>query len=146
MILQDGTGDQPLLDVRFPDLTDHLQGLQLHSYDSEHNDSTYSKWLLWQALPTSGSKSSVPKTLQVQCKDISGAGYTQTFLIRKTHAGSGNNLREVLFRFGNWCYNGHVDLGRRLELRDIPIIIPLLRRQQSALVRTVFSICFTDCY
>ena len=48
--------------------------------------------------------------------------------------GKSGFLREVLFRFGNWCYNGHVDLGEKLQLSDIPVIIPMLRRQQSALV------------
>ena len=132
VVLQDGSGDQPLLDVRFPDLSDHLQGMQLQSYP---NDDVYKKLLLWQAVQRSAAKS-IPKPVKVKTKNVSGTGYTQTFLIRKIKVDAQNTLREVLFRFGNWCYNGHVDLGPKLELGDIPIVIPLLRRQQSALVRT----------
>ncbi|TYZ56957.1 hypothetical protein PybrP1_010152 [[Pythium] brassicae (nom. inval.)] len=136
VVLQEGDGEQPLLDVRFPDLSSHLQGVHLTTYRDD--DCTNMKKLtLWQAMKP-GKHASPPKPLKVQCKDVSGAGYNQTFLIRRTpradgDAGASQSLREVLFRFGNWCYNGHVDLGPKLELPDIPVIIPMLRRQQSAL-------------
>lgn len=129
VVLQEGDGEQPLLDVRFPDLTAHLQGIHLQTYRDD--DCTNMKKLtLWQAVKQ-GKLQSPPKPVKVQCKDVSGTGYNQTFLIRRTNGGA--SLREVLFRFGNWCYNGHVDLGPKLDLPDIPIIIPMLRRQQSAL-------------
>lgn len=140
VVLQEGEGEQPLLDVRFPDLSAHLQGIQLQSYRAD--DCTNMKKLsLWQSV-TPGKHHSPPKPLKVQCKDVTGQGYNQTFLIRRTprpddsptSEASAPSLREVLFRFGNWCYNGHVDLGPKLELADIPVIIPMLRRQQSALV------------
>jgi hypothetical protein len=145
VVLQDGEGEQPLLDVRFPDLTAHLQGVHLQTY-REDDCTNMKKLTLWQAVKQ-GKHQSPPKPVKVQCKDVSGTGYNQTFLIRRTPgpqatARSGSDvtmakaapsLREVLFRFGNWCYNGHVDLGPKLELVDIPIIIPMLRRQQSAL-------------
>lgn len=137
IVLQEGDGEQPLLDVRFPDLSAHLQGIHLQTYRDD--DCTNMKKLtLWQAMKA-GKHASPPKPLKVQCKDVSGTGYNQTFLIRRTprtDAGgdASASLREVLFRFGNWCYNGHVDLGPKLELPDIPVIIPMLRRQQSALV------------
>ncbi|KAJ0407299.1 hypothetical protein ATCC90586_002227 [Pythium insidiosum] len=135
VVLQEGDGEQPLLDVRFPDLTAHLQGVHLQTYRDD--DCTNMKKLtLWQAVKP-GKNPSPPKPVKVQCKDVSGSGYNQTFLIRRakrdTNGGQGHGLREVLFRFGNWCYNGHVDLGPKLELVDIPVIIPMLRRQQSAL-------------
>ncbi|RLN20668.1 hypothetical protein BBJ28_00006087 [Nothophytophthora sp. Chile5] len=136
VVLQEGEGEQPLLDVRFPDLSAHLQGIHLQTYRDD--DCTNMKKLtLWQTAKV-GKNLSPPKPLKVQCKDVSGAGYNQTFLIRRTphpegSAGAQPSLREVLFRFGNWCYNGHVDLGPKLELADIPVIIPMLRRQQSAL-------------
>ena len=41
--------------------------------------------------------------------------------------------QEVLFRCGNWCYTGHVVLNRNFSLSDLPIVIPLLQRQQSRL-------------
>lgn len=141
VVLQEGDGEQPLLDVRFPDLSAHLQGIHLQTYQDD--DCTNMKKLtLWQAVKA-GKNASPPKPLKVQCKDVSGTGYNQTFLIRRTPRVDGNagnssqSLREVLFRFGNWCYNGHVDLGPKLALADIPVIIPMLRRQQSALVRFV---------
>jgi hypothetical protein len=135
IVLQEGDGEQPLLDVRFPDLSAHLQGVHLQTYREEDGAAKMKKLSLWQAVKNSKALSP-PKPVKVQCKDVSGTGYNQTFLIRRTKGpenGGGNNLREVLFRFGNWCYNGHVDLGPKLELVDIPIIIPMLRRQQSAL-------------
>lgn len=143
VVLQEGEGEQPLLDVRFPDMSTHLQGVHLRTY--RDSDCTNMKKLtLWQATkPGKGAAASPPKPLKVQCKDVSGTGYTQTFLIRRTPPtadGGQASLREVLFRFGNWCYNGHVDLGPKLELADIPVIIPMLRRQQSALVRSY--LCF----
>ncbi|KAL3668311.1 hypothetical protein V7S43_006404 [Phytophthora oleae] len=135
VVLQAADGEQPLLDVRFPDLSAHLQGIHLQSY-REDDCSNMKKLTLWQAANV-GKHQSPPKPLKVQCKDVSGTGYNQTFLIRRTPRTEGStntpSLREVLFRFGNWCYNGHVDLGPKLELSDIPIIIPMLRRQQSAL-------------
>lgn len=143
VVLQEGDGEQPLLDVRFPDLSAHLQGIHLQTYQDD--DCTNMKKLtLWQAVKA-GKNASPPKPLKVQCKDVSGTGYNQTFLIRRTPrvdgdtANSSQSLREVLFRFGNWCYNGHVDLGPKLALADIPVIIPMLRRQQSALVQTPLS-------
>lgn len=83
-MLQEGKEDQPLLDVKFPDLSDHLQGLQLKAYP---NNDQYEKLLLWQAVKPDGSKKSVPRQVKVACNDVSGTGYTQTFLIRKTHPG-----------------------------------------------------------
>jgi hypothetical protein len=132
IILQEGDGEQPLLDVRFPDLSAHMQGIHLQTY-REEDCTNMKKLTLWQAAKNIKTLSP-PKPVKVQCKDVSGTGYNQTFLIRRTRSSeNGNNLREVLFRFGNWCYNGHVDLGPKLDLPDIPIIIPMLRRQQSAL-------------
>lgn len=138
VVLQEGEGEQPLLDVRFPDLSAHLQGIHLKTYRDD-DCTNMKKITLWQAMKP-GRNASPPKPLKVQCKDVSGTGYNQTFLIRRTprvdgDTSSSQSLREVLFRFGNWCYNGHVDLGPKLELPDIPVIIPMLRRQQSALVR-----------
>ena len=41
--------------------------------------------------------------------------------------------RDVLFRFGSWCYVGRVQLSPSLSLADIPYLIPALRLQQSRL-------------
>lgn len=40
-------------------------------------------------------------------------------------------MRDVLFRFGSWCYTGKVELVPRLALEDLPYIIPALRVQHS---------------
>ncbi|KAH9109072.1 hypothetical protein AeMF1_015813 [Aphanomyces euteiches] len=134
VVLHEGDGEQPLLDVRFPDLSQHLQGVHLRHY--QENFMNMKKLVLWQSMPADLVAKSPPKTFQMQVKDVSGVGYNQTFLIQRTRPLEGHpesKLREVLFRFGSWCYNGHVDLGPKLELSDIPIVIPMLRRQQSAL-------------
>ncbi|RHY52613.1 hypothetical protein DYB38_003815 [Aphanomyces astaci] len=134
VVLQEGDGEQPLLDVRFPDLSQHLQGVHLRHY--AENFMNMKKLVLWQAMPVELAAKSPSKSFQMQVKDVAGAGYNQTFLIQRTQPLEGHpesKLREVLFRFGSWCYNGHVDLGPKLELSDIPVVIPMLRRQQSAL-------------
>jgi hypothetical protein len=41
--------------------------------------------------------------------------------------------REVLFRFGSWCYGGSVQLTPNITLADVPHVIPALRMQQSRL-------------
>lgn len=57
-------------------------------------------------------------------------GYIQTYIVRS----SKNNLHEVLFRCGNWCYSGKVDLGSAdLELADLPVVVPALQKQQASL-------------
>ena len=57
-------------------------------------------------------------------------GYNQTYIIRS----STNNLHDVLFRCGNWCYTGKVDLGSAtVELADLPVVIPALQKQQGSL-------------
>ena len=73
-------------------------------------------------------------------------GYTQTYFIWKDKEapsldrdGDGKDAtedqceHEVLFRCGNWCYTGHVVLNRDISLTDMPLVIPLLQRQQSRL-------------
>jgi hypothetical protein len=40
-------------------------------------------------------------------------------------------MRDVLFRFGSWCYTGKVELTPKLALEDLPHIIPALRVQHS---------------
>ena len=74
------------------------------------------------------------------------AGYTQTYLIWKSKDGTAvddlggggkeadeQTEHEVLFRCGNWCYTGHVVLRNEIGLEDMPVVIPLLQRQQSRL-------------
>jgi hypothetical protein len=57
-------------------------------------------------------------------------GYNQTYIIQS----SKSHLHEVLFRCGNWCYTGKVDLGdSEITLGDLPVVIPALQKQQGSL-------------
>lgn len=57
-------------------------------------------------------------------------GYNQTYIVKS----SKNNLHQVLFRCGNWCYTGNVDLGsKQLSLGDLEGAIPALQKQQGSL-------------
>jgi hypothetical protein len=71
-------------------------------------------------------------TVNVASKD-----YTQTYCIRKTDMSDREKAlaseHEVLFRFGNWCYAGRVQLVPTMSLTDVPFVIPALRMQQSKL-------------
>jgi hypothetical protein len=61
----------------------------------------------------------------------------QTYAIMKSSWDSSSPMlsvhRDVLFRFGSWCYVGRVQLTPSLTLSDIPFVIPALRMQQSRL-------------
>jgi hypothetical protein len=125
----DGEGDQPLLDVKFPDFTAHVQGLQLRSYP----DTYYSKLILWHSTPpvakAAERKVDAPKVRLAEKKNVSGTGgYVQTYCVHK--AVGDEAARNVIFRFGSWCYDGKVELGPSLHLADIPMLIPRLRMQQ----------------
>ncbi|CAM9661739.1 unnamed protein product, partial [Hapterophycus canaliculatus] len=73
-----------------------------------------------------------PQTTNLAC-----TSYMQTYVIMKptgTEAfGTNSAYRDVLFRFGSWCYSGTVQLTPTLALVDIPHVIPALRMQQSKL-------------
>lgn len=57
-------------------------------------------------------------------------GYNQTYIVKS----SDNNLHQVLFRCGNWCYTGNVDLGSSvIGLSEIVSAIPALQKQQGSL-------------
>jgi hypothetical protein len=83
-------------------------------------------------------------------------GYNQTYIIMKSLEESGKSTRneakdsgsasggadllqdanahETLFRCGNWCYLGFIQLGHlKLGTSDLPVIIPTLQRQQGNL-------------
>jgi hypothetical protein len=59
----------------------------------------------------------------------------QTYVIRAASPeGRAEGKREVLFKCGNWCYEGSVDFSESIEGVDsIPYIIPELQRQQGRL-------------
>ena len=134
-VIQNGEGDQPLLDVHFPDVSKHGQGLQLQSY----NDPSYSwrKLTLWHVLncsPRSEAQRLIPK---IRTVNISSSNYQQTYCVMKSTFDASVPVQslhhDVLFRFGSWCYSGRVQLTPALTLADVPFVIPALRLQQGRL-------------
>lgn len=132
-VVQSGEGDQALLDVRFPDVSQHGQGVQLAIYQ-DHTVS-YRKLTLWHSMGRSTSR--VVKMPKLKSVDVSSSEYQQTYCIMKSSWDDKSPKLSVhhdcLFRFGSWCYSGRVQLTSVLNLEDIPLIIPALRMQQSRL-------------
>lgn len=147
-LIQEGEGDQPLLDVRFPDVSKHGQGLHLNSYNEEHFG--WKKLTLWNLISDKGFVSSsaainpaiansIPK---IKTINLASSQYEQTYCILKSSCEGGNNgtdsqylsvYHDALFRFGSWCYTGRVQLTPTITLADIPYVIPALRMQQNRL-------------
>lgn len=136
-VIQGGEGDQALLDVRFPDVSQHGQGLHLNSY----NDHTccYRKLTLWHVLSTESTASRLQKRElpKIKTLNVSSKNYQQTYCILKSSWDNNSPVltvhHDVLFRFGSWCYCGRVQLTPAITLSDIPFVIPALRMQQSRL-------------
>lgn len=130
--LGDAEKEQPLVDTLFPHVSGRRRGFQICAYDHR----VFTKFSLWQADDT-GSKPSgpAPPDEPIPTVDITGDGYTQTYIVMKPkHLAEGSTRRDVFFRFGSWCYAGQVDLGvEALHLGDVPEALPALQRQQSAL-------------
>ena len=136
-ILQDAHDEQPLLDVEFPDVSKEGGGITLSIYDSydNSNEVTWCKLSLWQCL--SYRDAVIPRDLRPI--NATSAMYQQTYCILKPVSSSLGSedkqaIREVLFRFGSWCYSGEVELVPTLSIDDIPHVIPALRLQQSNLI------------
>jgi hypothetical protein len=136
-ILGDATEEQPLLDVDFPDISQEGRGLLLALNDrvsptkKQNELPQWRKLSLWQACSTKEKLSSPPRlmSLSVPC-------YQQTYCILKKQSSDANtdaSVRNVLFRFGSWCYNGEIELIPQLSIHDIPHVIPTLRIQQHKL-------------
>ena len=181
-VVQEGEGDQPLLDVSFPNVSSHGQGLLLTSYSE--SCSPWKRLTLWHNMDarkeeakSSSQHTSLASALKTQrtvmapsqdakpvTLSIASKNYTQTYVIKKVGPEerdflSGHklaSLRRVLFRFGNWCYAGKIQLIPTLSLAgphipslanfygiqkvlsnllyaDVPFVIPALRMQQSKL-------------
>lgn len=135
-ILQDAQDEQPLLDVRFPDVSKEGDGITIGTYDSGNIDSgvMWCKLSLWQCL--SYRDAVIPRNPGPI--NATSAMYQQTYCALKpdsTSLGSEDTqaIRTVLFRFGSWCYSGEVELVPTLSIDDIPHVIPALRLQQSNL-------------
>ena len=135
-VLSSGEGDQPLLDVRFPDVSRHGQGLHLATYPFTGPASPFRKLTLWHALDARDGPR-VKDLPRVRTLNVGSRHYEQTYLVMKSSwDGPSATLsvhHDVLFRFGSWCYSGRVQLVPTIALSDLPFIIPALRIQQSRL-------------
>ena len=141
-ILQSGEGEQALLDVRFPDVTQRGQGMHLASYTL--NDAPWQKLTVWHLLGTTASTGSEMASGQgpdtsgsLRSVSLSSQHYQQTYCVLKS-AWEGvsptiNMHHQALFRFGSWCYAGTVQLTPTISLQDVPFVIPALRLQQPCL-------------
>lgn len=134
-VVQGGEGDQPLLDVRFPDVSKHGQGLHISSYSDPA--ACWRKLTLWHVLETEGMQTLRRDIPKIRTLNVSSRNYEQTYCILKSAWDSYSPTlsvhHDVLFRFGSWCYAGRVQLTPSLSLADIPFVIPALRMQQSRL-------------
>jgi hypothetical protein len=150
VVMQDGEGDQALLDIRFPDVSAHGQGLLIQTYADEALP--WRKLTLWHGViggpgrggSTASSSSSTAAAAAAAAlrpsdvRSLSSSSYVQTYVVMLPNrggsdAGANARYRDVLFRFGSWCYGGTVQLTPQLSLADIPHVIPALRMQQSRL-------------
>lgn len=144
MLLEDGTEDQPLLEVQFPDISQSGEGLTLAIYENDELEAknstcTWKKLSIWQSQKDNTNPSILTSKFQrkqqqrhqtpLLFRDLSSASYVQTYCICKGE----DALRSVFFRFGNWCYSGTVELASYLSLVDLPHIIPAVRAQQKKL-------------
>lgn len=137
-VVQGGEGEQPLLDIRFPDVSKHGQGLLLSTYHSD--EYSWKKLTLWNVISTELTqiKRPIPK---IKTISVANMNYEQTYCIMKSAVdavgvGTSPTLsvhHDALFRFGSWCYSGRVQLIPSLSLSDVPFVIPALRMQQSRL-------------
>lgn len=134
VVVQDGEGDQPLLDVKFPDVSHHGQGIHLAAY--RDNTAPWRKLTLWHSLATEAIKPE--PAAPARTVNLTTTAYLQMYTVMKPRPERGESAvssayRDVLFRFGSWCYSGTVQLTPSLALGDIPHVIPALRMQQSRL-------------
>jgi hypothetical protein len=69
-------------------------------------------------------------------------GYNQTYVImtnssndeKASSSSAANDSNDVFFKCGNWCYKGLIQFGGLdLKIDEVPILIPLLQKQQGSL-------------
>jgi len=142
VVVQDGEGDQPLLDVKFPDVSCPGQGIHVATYGGEQR--TWLKLALWHSLAqdpsrtVDGPRRSSPQK-QPKTTNLTTDSYVQMYTVlkaskdEKVQSVGSTAHHDVLFRFGSWCYAGSVQLTPLLDLADLPHLIPALRMQQSRL-------------
>ncbi len=118
--LQDLEGQQPLININFPDVSLEGEGEVISLLDEKNSP--------WVKLSICQVKPAVFANLQNDkdaVKDLSSDSYVQCYCILKSKDGSDN--RDVMFRFGSWCYSGIVELAPALAKEDLPFLVPALR-------------------
>lgn len=135
-IISDTNEDEPLLDIVFPDVSQEGDGITLGIYDGNENGASTIQWRklsLWQSIRSPVSEKSFNSSTTIShTLSLPSDMYMQTYCILKPNKPNRSD-RDVLFRFGSWCYNGNVDLIETLRVEDIPHVIPALRIQQHKL-------------
>ncbi len=135
-VLSDISDDEPLLDVDFPDVSQEGDGITLTTYDDVEGQEASKESFRWLKLSIWQTRSQMDETSSYESSQVSivslpSVDYAQTYCILKPSINKGNKSnRDVLFRFGNWCYAGEVELIDKLNVQDIPHVIPALRIQQ----------------
>ena len=122
--LKDGSGSaQPLLDTDFPDLSARGRAVSLGVYDHSYFMQLY----VWgpdsdqnrRRKHRSGSNDRSATSSQEERPKMSlrergdYEDYTQTYIImRSVGATAGQSTtRDVIIRYGNWCYAGRIEMG-----------------------------------
>ncbi|KAL7554412.1 hypothetical protein ACHAWF_017861 [Thalassiosira exigua] len=130
-ILEDATSSEnPLLDIQFPDVSSSGRGSTLAIYDGKGQNAPWMKLSVWQSNLVERKAKRIA-LVEPPTKDLSSDCYVQSYCILKSEGEA--DKRDVMFRFGSWCYSGSVELPPKISLEDIPYVIPALRVQQSDL-------------
>jgi len=132
VVIEDGEGVQPLLNVSFPDVSHDGEGVTLAMYDDD-SISPNGPWIklsIWQALQNCYGPGRTDAK-EPMWHGLSSDCYVQSYCI--LNSTDGGDWREVMFRFGAWCYSGNVELVPKIFLEDLPYVIPALRVQQKKL-------------
>ena len=58
-------------------------------------------------------------------------GYVQTYCVLKSQ--DGTPTRRALFRYGEWCYAGTIELEDQVKLADVPHVLRCFQKQQGNL-------------
>ena len=129
------SGDQPLLDINFPQISDSGRGATLAVYDGDGNGHSgpWMKLAVWQSRsgPKHEPKVQSQSSAKSLARDLSSDCYLQSYVILKSD--SQDEMRQVLFRFGSWLYTGQVKLVPKIAISDVPYVMPAVRLQQRKL-------------
>ena len=58
-------------------------------------------------------------------------GYSQIYCVLKPEGET--TTRRALFRYGEWCYAGNIELEKRVQLADVPHVLRCFQKQQGNL-------------